>query len=64
LLLGLSRQFILLIPIVVVLPLFIGVDGVWTAFPIADGVSTMLTVTLLSREMRRLDQHATAGVSA
>jgi putative MATE family efflux protein len=64
LLLGLSRQFILLIPIVVVLPLFIGVDGVWMAFPIADAVSTLLTATLLSREMRRLDLHAASAVSA
>lgn len=63
LLLGLSRQFILLIPIVVVLPMFIGVDGVWMAFPIADSVSTALTVTLLSREIRRLDRRA-SGVSA
>ena len=63
LLLGLSRQFILLIPIVVLLPMFIGVDGVWMAFPIADSISTALTATLLSREIRRLDRHA-SGVSA
>ncbi|OHD20063.1 MAG: hypothetical protein A2Y38_12430 [Spirochaetes bacterium GWB1_59_5] len=61
--LGLSRQYLILIPLVLVLPLFIGVDGVWMAFPIADSVSTMLTVTLLSREVRRLDRHV-AGVSA
>ncbi|PKL23372.1 MAG: MATE family efflux transporter [Spirochaetae bacterium HGW-Spirochaetae-3] len=61
LLLGLSRQFILLIPIVLVLPLFIGVDGVWMAFPIADSVSTLLTATLLAREIRRLDRHIAAG---
>jgi len=61
LLLGLSRQFLLLIPIVLVLPLFIGVDGVWMAFPIADMVSTVLTAILLAREIGHLDRHITSA---
>lgn len=53
-LLGLSRQFLMLIPIVLILPPLIGVDGVWMAFPIADLASTALTLALLARELRHL----------
>ena len=56
--LGLSRQFLLLIPIVLILPLFIGVDGVWMAFPIADLASTALTLALLVRELRHLEDRS------
>jgi len=56
--LGLSRQFLLLIPIVLILPLFIGVDGVWLAFPIADLASTVITLALLARELRHLESRS------
>ncbi len=56
--LGLSRQFLLLIPIVLILPLLIGVDGVWLAFPIADLASTALTLALLVRELRHLESRS------
>lgn len=58
--LGLSRQFLLLIPIVLTLPRFIGVDGIWLAFPVADLVATTLTLVLLARELSRLGK---AGVA-
>ena len=54
LLLGLSRQFIVLIPLVLVLPTFIGGQGIWLAFPLADLLASSLTVTLLIREVRNL----------
>lgn len=60
-LLGLSRQFLMLIPIVLFLPLFIGVDGVWLAFPLADLASTALTTVLLLRELRRLGERSAAA---
>ena len=56
--LGLSRQFLLLIPIVLILPLLIGVDGVWLAFPIADLASTVITLALLARELRHLESRS------
>lgn len=52
--LGLSRQYLILIPIILILPRFIGVDGVWLAFPLADLIASTLTITLLVREVRRL----------
>jgi Na+-driven multidrug efflux pump len=36
LLLALSKQGFFLIPLVIILPLFMGVNGIWYAFPIAD----------------------------
>jgi putative MATE family efflux protein len=54
-LLGLSRQVLVLIPAVLVLPRLRGLDGVWLAMPTADLVSTVLAGVLLSRELRRLN---------
>ena len=42
--LGLSRQFIFLIPLVLILPPILQVDGIWFAMPIADILSTALTI--------------------
>jgi putative MATE family efflux protein len=54
LVLGLSRQFILLIPFVLILPRFFGVDGVWMAYPLADVLATTITLFLLAREVKHL----------
>jgi len=53
--LGLSRQFIFLIPCVVILPGFLGLNGIWLAFPAADLLSTTLTSILLILEVRKLN---------
>ncbi len=52
--LSLSRQLLLLIPLIIVLPILFGLTGVWVAFPAADVVSTVITVVWLAVEMRRL----------
>ena len=51
LLLTLSKQGFFLIPLVLILPNFMGVFGVWISFPIADILSTILTGIFLKREM-------------
>ena len=56
--LGLSRQFLFLIPLVLILPAVIGLRGIWSAFPIADVVSTALTSTLLVLEVRKMKSRA------
>ncbi|MFB0910040.1 MAG: MATE family efflux transporter, partial [Flavobacterium sp.] len=40
-----------LIPLVILLPNFFGIFGVWVAFPIADVLSTLLTGYFLRKEM-------------
>ncbi|MBM4090280.1 MAG: MATE family efflux transporter [Planctomycetes bacterium] len=58
LLLGLSRQVLLLIPAILVLPCFWELDGVWAALPTADACSSILTGVWLYHELRHLnDRH-------
>lgn len=52
LLLSLSRQVIILIPLIILLPRIWGLIGIWLASPIADLTSSVLTAMLLFREIR------------
>lgn len=54
--LGMSRQFILLIPLVLLLPSFFGLLGVWIAFPIADIISSLITVIWLIHDIKRIEK--------
>lgn len=51
LLLTLTKQGFFLIPLVLILPNYFGIFGVWVAFPIADILSTIITAYFLRREM-------------
>ncbi len=53
--LGLSRQFIFLIPLVLTLPRFFGLRGVWFALPAADLLATALTMIWFTVEWKRLE---------
>jgi putative MATE family efflux protein len=44
--LSLTRQFLLLIPALIILPRFFQLDGVWFSLPVADGLSTLLTAAM------------------
>lgn len=54
LLLTLTKQGFFLIPLVLVLPGTYALDGVWYAFPIADVLSTLITMAFLYRAMVKL----------
>lgn len=45
--LTLARQFLFLIPLVIVMPRFFQINGIWMSFPIADILSFLLTLWLL-----------------
>ena len=53
LLLTLSRQGFFFIPLLFLLPPYIGVNGVWLSFPIADLLSTLVTIYFLNRSIRK-----------
>lgn len=53
LILTLLKQGFFLIPLVYILPKFFGVNGVWMSFPIADVLSTAITMLYLNRELKR-----------
>ena len=50
---SLSRQVFFLLPLVIVFPLLWGIDGVLWAGPIADGLSGILALLLVWREMKK-----------
>lgn len=54
LLLTLTKQGFFLIPLVLILPRYFGLGGVWFAFPIADILSTIVTVLFLNSALRNL----------
>lgn len=54
LLLSLTRQVFFLIPLLLILPVFMGIDGIMFAGPIADGIAFLTTVFLIRREMRHM----------
>lgn len=54
-LLSLSRQFLLLIPALLILPRFFGLTGVFAAYPVSDVGSTIITTLLLRHEFAQMD---------
>ncbi|MFC4738524.1 MATE family efflux transporter [Flavobacterium ponti] len=62
LLLTLTKQGFFLIPLILVLPNYYGIFGVWISFPIADILSTIVTAFFLKREMNRKLTHAQDGI--
>lgn len=52
--LSLVRQVIVLIPLLVILPYFWGVQGVWLSMPLSDLVATIITAILITREIKIL----------
>ncbi len=55
-LLSLLRQVIVLLPVLMLLPRYIGLDGIWLAGPIADTISAVITSVFLFRELKRLNK--------
>lgn len=56
LVLSMTRQVIFLIPLVLILPLFFGLDGILFAGPAADSIAFLVTICLIALEMRKMKQ--------
>ncbi len=52
--LSLTRQIIFLLPLLVALPMIMGIDGVMYAGPVADGAAFLLAMIFIVKEMRLL----------
>lgn len=50
---SLSRQVFFFLPLVVILPLIWGIDGILWSGPIADGASSLLALFLVQKEMKK-----------
>ena len=56
---SLPRQLVFLLPLIVILPLFIGIDGVMYAGPIADTAAFILAIVFAKRELAKMKQAET-----
>lgn len=61
LLLSLTRQVFFLIPLILILPLWLGVFGVLLAGPIADFIAFVVSVSLVRRQFKLLDAQAASA---
>lgn len=53
---SMTRQIIFLLPLILIFPLFMGIDGVMYAGPIADGAAALVAIIFAEREMKTLQQ--------
>ncbi|MFI4913287.1 MAG: MATE family efflux transporter [Sedimentisphaeraceae bacterium JB056] len=53
-LLSMIRQVLILVPAVLIMPLFLGVNGIWYSGPASDCGAFIAAVILISRELKRL----------
>lgn len=56
--LSLSRQLLFLLPAVIVLPLYFGLDGVWAALPTSDAIAAIVAAWIMTVYMKKFkSQH-------
>lgn len=51
--LSLTRQIIFLLPLILILPVFLGIDGVMYAAPVADFIAALLALAFITAEFKR-----------
>lgn len=52
--LSLSRQLIFLLPGIFIIPLFLGMTGVWVAIPIGDGLAALVALAVILNQRKKL----------
>jgi Na+-driven multidrug efflux pump len=55
--LTLTRQIIFLLPMILILPYFFQLKGVWSAGPVSDFLSFLITGWFILREIKQLNKH-------
>jgi len=55
-LLSLLRQVIVLTPVLLTLPHWLGLDGVWLSMPVADSLSALAVAFFFRREILKLNE--------
>lgn len=50
--LSLTRQIIFLLPLLIIFPLIIGIDGIMYAGPVADGMAGIVSIIMVSAELK------------
>lgn len=54
--LSMTRQILFLLPLILILPLFFGMDGILFSGPIADGIAAVVAIVMMRMEMRDMRQ--------
>ena len=52
--LSLSRQMLFLLPLLIILPPVLGVDGVWIALPVSDVIAAIVAAIIMMVYMKKL----------
>lgn len=55
--LSLSRQVLILIPCLIILPLFWGAKGVWFSMPISDAAASLIAGAMLYKQFKQFKHH-------
>ncbi len=53
--LSLTRQIIFLLPLLMILPIFMGIEGVMYSAPVADGIAAVLSAWFIWKEFKLID---------
>lgn len=56
--LSLTRQMVVLLPCLLILPRFYGVAGVWYSMPVSDLIASLIAVTMLTWQFRKFKAQA------
>jgi Na+-driven multidrug efflux pump len=55
--LSLTRQLLFLLPCLIILPLFMGANGIWWSMPISDVVASLVAAILLYKQFQLFKNH-------
>ena len=58
--LSLSRQVLILIPCLLILPLFWGAKGIWFSMPISDALASLIAGVMLYKQFQTFKRHHSA----
>lgn len=61
--LSLTRQIIFLLPLLIVLPIFMGIDGVMYSAPIADGITAICSIWLIRKEFKSMNEEMSLEIN-
>ncbi len=59
--LSLSRQMLFLLPLLIILPRFFQVDGVWMSLPLADTTASLVAATMMTVYMKKFKRQSNNG---
>ena len=59
-----TRQILFLLPLILILPLFFGMDGILFSGPIADGIAAVVAVIMVRMEMQDMRRRELASPEA